>query len=155
MHKNKSVEVIADRANNDSLIVACAESLTAGAIASELAKGENASEWFAGGVASYMSETKFKVLGVTPGPVITESCAREMVEGVCRLMAADVAVAVTGVGGPDEEEGEPSGTVYIATHVEGRTEVTRHRFEGDPPDVLEQTTQAALERLAARYETET
>lgn len=144
------VERIATRASERSLTVACAESLTAGAIASALARGSDAASWFAGGVVSYMSEVKFGVLGVTEGPVISASCAEEMVAGVGELLGAGAAVAVTGVGGPDEEEGQPSGTVYIATRVDGRTEVSRHQFAGDPPEVLDQTVDAAISRLAAR-----
>lgn len=146
----ESVDVIAERAKADALVVACAESLTAGAIASELARGDDASSWFGGGVVAYMSEVKYGVLGVAEGPVVTAACAEQMVDGVCRLTSADAAVAVTGVGGPDPEEGEPSGTVYIATRFQGRTEVTHHRFEGDPPEVLRRTTDTALGRLAAR-----
>lgn len=145
-----AVEQIARHAAERSLTVACAESLTAGGIAQALARGTNAASWFGGGVVSYMSEVKFEVLGVTEGPVITASCAEEMVAGVTRLLHADAAVAVTGVGGPDPEEGEPSGTVFVATRVAGRTEVTRHQFEGDPPAVLDQTVATAVTRLLDR-----
>lgn len=148
------VEEIAEHADAYELSIACAESLTAGAIASALARGTDAASWFAGGVVSYMSEVKFEVLGVTEGPVITARCAEEMVRGVRALLGTDAAVAVTGVGGPDEEEGEPSGTVFIASLVAdgaGRggeqVEVTRHLFEGDPPAVLDQTVAAALRQL--------
>ena len=144
-----AVERIAALAAARSLTVACAESLTAGAIASALARGENAASWFAGSVVSYMSEVKFEVLGVTEGPVITASCAEEMVHGVSTLLGADAAVAVTGVGGPDEEEGQPAGTVFIATRLDDRTEVARHQFEGDPPEVLDKTVAAAITQLHA------
>lgn len=147
-----AVERIADLAAAHSLVVACAESLTAGAIASALAHGEGASSWFGGGVVSYMSEVKFKVLDVTEGPVVTASCAEEMVRGVAALLGADAAVATTGVGGPGEEEGEPAGTVFIATFLDDRVEVTRHQFEGDPPAVLEQTVGVAIGRLSGRLE---
>ena len=50
-------------------------------------------------------------LGVDPGPVVTALAARQMAGGVARLLGADVAISVTGVGGPDEEEGQPPGTV--------------------------------------------
>lgn len=142
-----TVEQIAALAAERSLTLACAESLTAGAIASALARGEDAASWFAGGVVSYMSEVKFDVLGVTEGPVVTASCAEEMVRGVATLLGADAAVAVTGVGGPGEEEGHPAGTVFIATLVGGRADVTRHRFDGDPPAVLDATTAAAITQL--------
>ncbi|TQK70277.1 MULTISPECIES: CinA family protein [unclassified Nocardioides] len=148
-HAAPAVERIAALASERSLTLACAESLTAGAIASALARGEDAASWFAGGVVSYMSEVKFEVLGVTEGPVVTASCAQEMVRGVAALLGADAAVAVTGVGGPDEEEGQPAGTVFVATCVHGRTEVTHHRFEGDPLDVLDQTVAVAIDQLQA------
>jgi nicotinamide-nucleotide amidase len=144
-----AVEQIAQLAAERSLTVACAESLTAGAIASVLARGEDAASWFAGSVVSYMSEVKFEVLGVTEGPVVTASCAEEMVCGVSTLLGADAAVAVTGVGGPGEEEGEPAGTVFVATRVGSRSAVTRHQFDGDPPTVLEQTVATAIGRLLA------
>lgn len=147
-----TVERIAALASAHPLVVACAESLTAGAIASALARGEGASSWFGGGVVSYMSEVKFQVLGVAEGPVITASCAEQMVRGVATLLDADAAVAVTGVGGPGEEEGEPPGTVFVATLVGGRVEVTRHQFEGDPPTVLDQTVAVAIGRLLGRLE---
>lgn len=147
-----AVERIAELASAHGLVVACAESLTAGAIASELARGQGASSWFAGAVVSYMSEVKFEVLGVSEGPVVTASCAEEMVGGVRTLLGADAAVAVTGVGGPGEEEGEPPGTVFVATCLDGRVEVTRHRFEGDPPVVLDQTVAVAIGRLLGRME---
>lgn len=147
-----TVQRIATLASARGLVVACAESLTAGAIASALARGEAASSWFGGGVVSYMSEVKFSVLDVTEGPVVTASCAEEMVRGVAALLGADAAVATTGVGGPDEEEGEPAGTVFIATCLGDRVEVTRHQFEGDPPAVLEQTAGVAIGRLCGRLE---
>ena len=62
-------------------------------------------------------------------------------------LRADVSVATTGVGGPDPEEGEPPGTVYIATSVDGQAERTRHEFDGDPAEVIEQTIEAALTQL--------
>lgn len=144
---SEAVEQVAAIAAEQGLTVACAESLTAGAIASALARGEGASSWFAGGVVSYMSEVKFQVLGVTEGPVITASCAEEMARGASRLLGADLAVAVTGVGGPGEEEGEPAGTVFVATCRGDDVEVSRHRLDGDPPTVLDRTVEAAVAQL--------
>lgn len=143
-----SVDLIAHRAAKASITVACAESLTSGAIASALGRGEDASTWFRGGVVAYAPAVKFEVLGVAKGPVVTSSCALQMCRGARRVLAADAAVAVTGVGGPGEEEGRPPGTVYIATSLCGRSEVTWHRFEGEPSRVVEQTVHAALDQLA-------
>jgi nicotinamide-nucleotide amidase len=144
---DEQVARIADLLENGSLTVACAESLTAGGVASALARGENAASWFRGGVVAYASEVKFEVLGVEEGPVVTAACARQMADGVAERLRAKVSVSTTGVGGPDPEEGEPAGTVYIATTVEGQTEVARHEFDGDPASVIEQTIDAALAQL--------
>lgn len=146
----EAVDLIAKHANAQALKVACAESLTSGAIAAALGRGEDASSWFAGGVVAYSSAVKYRVLGVDPGPVVCASCAQQMAEGVGRLLIADLSVAVTGVGGPGEEEGQPAGTVYIATCVDGQPDVTHHRFGGDPAAVVEQTVRTALDQLAAR-----
>ena len=132
--------------------MASAESLTSGYLSAALGRGQDAASWFAGGVVAYASEVKFTVLGVREGPVITADCARQMALGVTALMRSDVSVAVTGVGGPDEEEGHPPGTVYVATNVGGHTHVTRHHFSGEPGDVVDATVEAALGQLASGLE---
>ena len=63
---------------------------------------------FRGAVVSYASEVKFDLLGVSPGPVVSEAAAAEMAAGVRRLLGADVGLALTGVAGPAEQDGVPS-----------------------------------------------
>src|SRR5215208_80173 len=79
-----------------------------------LAAGPEASEWFRGSLVAYQETVKFDVLGVRRGPLVDPDCAEGMARGVGRLLGADVAVAATGVGGPDPSEGKPAGTVYVA-----------------------------------------
>lgn len=105
---------IARQAGQSRVSIACAESLTGGQIATILAAAPDSAAWFRGSLVAYSAQVKFEVLGVPPGPVVTEQCAATMAVGVRRLLGADVAVAVTGVGGPDDEEGKPAGTVWIA-----------------------------------------
>ncbi|MGR0218429.1 CinA family protein [Agromyces sp. ZXT2-6] len=131
-------------ARDRSMSVAAAESLTSGAIGSALGRGEQASEWFAGAVVAYSEGVKREVLGVTAESVLTPQCARELATGVADLLGADVAVAVTGVGGPDPEEGLPPGTVYAAVSVGDEVTDAAWRFDGDPSAVVEQTALAAL-----------
>lgn len=135
---------IARTAAQRSIRVAAAESLTSGAIASALGAAPDASEWFAGGVVAYSERVKRRVLGVTAESVLTPECARELAEGVVRVLEADAAVAVTGVGGPDPQEGLEPGTVYAAVIVDGRLHTDEWRFEGEPAEVVQRTTQAAL-----------
>lgn len=142
-----AVERIAELAQRQRITIATAESLTSGSLSAELGKGENASEWFTGGIVAYLSRVKFDLLGVDEGAVITARCAEQMAEGVRKLLRADAAVAVTGAGGPDPEEGEPPGTVFVATSVQGRLHAERHHFEGDPDAVVAQTVDSALHQL--------
>ena len=135
---------IARRALRRDVQVAAAESLTSGAIASALGRGSDASEWFAGGVVAYSEHVKRDVLGVTAASVLTPQCARELATGARRVLGAGIAVAVTGVGGPSPEEGLPPGTVFAAVAVGEEVHDVEWHFDGDPPDVVEQTVAAAL-----------
>jgi nicotinamide-nucleotide amidase len=129
------------------ITVAVAESLTGGALSAALAKAGDAGEWFAGGVVAYRNATKYRVLGVPPGPVITADAARAMAVGVLELTGADLAVAVTGVGGPGPEEGRDAGTVFVCAASRSASRDAAHAFEGGPDEVVAQTVEHALRLL--------
>lgn len=140
-------EEVADRAQAAGLTVAAAESLTSGALSNALGAGHEASEWFRGGIVAYAEGVKRDVLGVTAESVASAQCARELVTGTARLLGADAAVAVTGVGGPEPADGEPAGSVYAAVAVRGETRDAHFQFAGDPSEVVHQTVGAALRLL--------
>jgi nicotinamide-nucleotide amidase len=145
---DRYAETIASLAVRSGFRVGVAESLTCGKLAAQLGAAPDASEWFRGGVVAYASEVKFDVLGVAPGPVVTAACARQMAAGAAKLLGADATVAVTGVGGPEPEEGEPAGTVYVATWTRGvESGCERLDLDGDPPQILAATTERALALL--------
>lgn len=127
--------------------VAAAESVTAGNIATALASAPDASEWFSGSVVAYRTATKRAVLRVGAAAIISHECAREMAEGALALTSADIVVSVTGVGGPDPEEGRPAGTVVICAGTSGRLRTFDHDFEGPPEQVVELATLQALRHL--------
>lgn len=141
---------IAAAAESAGLTIAVAESLTGGKLACHLAAAPSSSIWFRGGVVAYSSEVKYEVLGVPRGPVISESCALAMADGVAKLLGADVAVAVTGVGGPDPQDGQPPGTVCFGV-TGGSSE--RQRFDGGAEVVLDRTVMHGLELLRRALET--
>lgn len=91
-----------------------AESVTGGLVAGRVTAVPGASDVFRGAVVSYASEVKFDVLGVPRGPVVSEAAALSMATGARRVLGADVAVALTGVAGPAEQEGQPVGTLCVA-----------------------------------------
>lgn len=145
-------EQIGALATRHSRTIATAESLTGGKLACHFAAAPDSSDWFRGSVVAYSSEVKYDVLAVPVGPVISEACAAAMATGVAKLLQADWAVAVTGVGGPDDQEGQPPGTVWFGVSVDGAVHVELQHFSGDPEEILEQTTLHALTLLLTRVE---
>ena len=130
--------------------LATAESLTGGGIGQAVTSVSGASAVFAGGIISYTNEVKHKVLGV---PVeILDTCgavsapvAKAMAEGARRVIGADVAVAVTGLAGPDGDEfGNPVGTGFIGYADEKTAFAREYHFTGDRAEGREQTIEAAL-----------
>ena len=140
-------ELVAKLARDGSRRIAVAESLTAGRVSSMLGRGEQASQWYRGAVVAYDEDVKFRVLGVTPGPVVTDLCAREMAEGVRRLLRADVALGITGVGGPGPDEDCPAGTVHLAVATAGATRSLHACLPGDPSEVVAEATRLCLGEL--------
>ncbi|MDT0182807.1 CinA family protein [Microbacterium sp. ARD31] len=140
-------ELVAKLAKEGGHRVAVAESLTAGRVSSMLGRGEQASQWYRGAVVAYDEDVKFRVLGVTPGPVVTDLCAREMAEGVRRLLRADVALGITGVGGPGPDEDCPAGTVHLAVATAAATRSLHACLPGDPSEVVAEATRLCLGEL--------
>lgn len=138
---------VASAVQAKGVTVAAAESVTAGGVATALATGDSASDWFSGSVVAYRTDLKQRLLGVSSDRVITRECAIEMATGACRVTGADIAVGVTGVGGPDPEEGEPAGTVYIAVAYGEKVTVHDHAFDGDAAQIVHAATRAALQHL--------
>ena len=130
--------------------LATAESLTGGGIGQTLTSVSGASAVFAGGIISYTNEVKHSVLGVPVETLntfgaVSAPVARAMAEGARGVIGADVAVAVTGLAGPDGDEfGNPVGTVFIG-YADGHTAFAReYHFDGDRAAVREQTIEAAM-----------
>jgi nicotinamide-nucleotide amidase len=141
---------VADQAQRRGLTVAVAESLTGGLVSSALAAAPDASEWLVGGLVAYSVKAKQELLGVSPGPVVTERAVREMAEGAARLFGADATVATTGVGGPGPEEDKPAGTVWIGAFHRGEVETRLLHLEGDPEEVCRRSVEEALSLLLGR-----
>jgi nicotinamide-nucleotide amidase len=136
---------------------ATAESCTAGWVAKALTDVPGSSQWFECGYVTYSNAAKARDLGV-PGPVLAEhgavssETARAMAVGALRVSGADVAVAITGIAGPDGGvSGKPVGTVWFA--VARRTgDTTLHRadmklFDGNRELVRRQSVEYALQLL--------
>ena len=108
-----------------------AESVTGGLVGGRITSIAGASRVFKGGVISYASEVKFDVLGVEAGPVVSERAAMQMASGAQRVLGASVGLALTGVAGPDEQDGEPVGTLCVGgAFPNGQAFSTRSQLPG-------------------------
>ncbi|MFF0813627.1 CinA family protein [Rhodococcus sp. NPDC003318] len=145
-------ERLSDLATAGAVTVACAESLTSGAVASRLGAAPDSGDWFRGGIVAYSRTVKHSLLRVPEGPVVCEAAARAMAETAAELLNADIAVAVTGVGGPGEQDGRPPGTVWFGVAGRGNSHTEQRRFDGRPEEILEHTVLRALELLITRAE---
>jgi len=127
------------------LSLGVAESLTGGLVASRLVDVPGASRWFRGGIVAYASEIKRSVLGLPPGPVVSATAAGAMAEGARRVLGASVGVGITGVAGPDGQEGVAPGTVFVGLALSG-VEVATHslRLQGDRPRIRQYSAISAL-----------
>ncbi len=116
------------------LTLATAESCTGGNIARLLTAQAGASAYFKGGIVAYSNEVKESVLGVKHSTLaahgaVSEATVREMAEGVRQRLGTDLAIATTGIAGPDGGTKEkPVGTVWIAVANANGTEAKLLQF---------------------------
>jgi len=129
--------------------VGCAESLTGGELAACLSATPGASATFLGGVVSYATEVKRKVLGVTAERVVSPDCAIQLATGVQILLGADWALSTTGVAGPDAQEGQAVGTVYVGLAGPLGVQSAAFFLNGDRGAIRSATCAAALGLLLA------
>ncbi|HXY95493.1 MAG TPA: nicotinamide-nucleotide amidohydrolase family protein [Steroidobacteraceae bacterium] len=137
--------------------LATAESCTAGWIAKALTDVPGSSQWFECGYVTYSDAAKMRDLGVAAGTLarfgaVSEETAREMAAGALRVPEVSVALAVTGIAGPDGgTPGKPVGTVWLcaaARHQRGTETVAElEHFPGDRAAVRRASVQRALELL--------
>ena len=137
------------------LTLATAESLTGGALCARLVDVPGASAVLRGGVCTYSTDTKAKILGVPTslldahGPVHAE-VAQYMAQGVRSLLGADLALATTGVAGPGPADGHDAGTVFIALAWPGGAVTQELHLEGDRQAIRNQAVNAALALLSGQ-----
>lgn len=133
--------------------IAVGESLTGGLVGSRLSNPPGASKVFRGSIASYATEVKHSVLGVTADRAVSEQSAKEMADGARRLLRADVGISVTGVAGPTEQDGQPIGTVWFGLALPGvPLEAVTARLPGDRDRIRQFSTISLLNLLRMRLD---
>ena len=133
--------------------VALAESFTGGRIAAALTSVPGASKSFRGGVVAYDDAVKIAQLGVAAGTIasvgaVSEEVALEMAHGVRVRLNADVALATTGIAGPDGGTPEkPVGLTWIALDAPAGSRAWRFDMSGDRETIAARATTVALSIL--------
>lgn len=162
---SQAAHAVIERARALGIRIAVAESLTGGLLADALVSVPGASRAFSGGIVSYDTALKRSLLGVDAkllrerGPVDGE-VAKQMALGARRACAVDgvlatVAVATTGVAGPDPDPqtGQSAGTVWVGVSSPVGERAVQVRCEGDRSEVRAGAVAAAVAELAREIET--
>ena len=140
--------VVLNLLREQGLTLGLAESVTGGLVSGRLTSIPGASDVLRGSVVSYSSEVKFDLLDVPRGPVVSEAAAVAMAEGARRVLGADVALSLTGVAGPAEQDGQPVGTLCIAVAINGRSTVsTTLRMPGQRDQMRQMSVISSLDFL--------
>jgi nicotinamide-nucleotide amidase len=146
------------------LVLATAESCTAGGVGFAVTQVPGASDWYDRGFIVYSNEAKQQVLGVSPVYLrdfgaVSEPVARAMAFGALTHSHAQIAVAVTGIAGPGGGTlDKPVGTVCFAWAIKRDAaaapwvKTATRRFDGDRASVRTQAIVAALEGLISLLE---
>ncbi len=145
--------VIGQLLNKNNLTLATAESCTGGYLAHMITSVPGSSRYFKGSVIAYSNEVKIVQLGVSTEDLkqqgaVSEEVAKAMVKGVRKELNADIAIATTGIAGPDGGTIEkPVGTVWIAYSDKHKTVAKKFNFSRDRTFIVHWSALAALNMI--------
>ena len=149
-HHSSVAEALGDHLRERGLSIAAAESLTGGLIGSKLTTVGGSGDFFKGSLVTYATESKAEVAGVPEsilaGPgAVSEEAAAALAQAAVEKFHADLGVSATGVAGPTEQEGKPVGSMFVAAHFRGTTEVRFVQGYGDRDNIRSIAANAALD----------
>jgi nicotinamide-nucleotide amidase len=137
--------------------VAVAESLTGGLLSAALTDTAGASATFRGGLVVYATDLKATLAGVSPGLLaergaVDADVALELAHGARVRLGATLGLGVTGVAGPDPQDGKPVGTVFAAVAGPHHHATAASLFAGSRAEIRAAAVQACLDLLVAECE---
>jgi nicotinamide-nucleotide amidase len=150
--------VVLERARATGARLATAESCTGGLVAGRLTAIPGASATYVGGVVAYDNDVKVRQLGVPPDVLAQQGAVSEpvvlaMADGVRERLGADLAVAISGVAGPDGgTPDKPVGTVWLGASWADARRAIRLGLPGDRDEIRARAAQAALDLLRRMLE---
>ena len=130
----------------------CIESFTCGLFASTMTQIPGASKFFKGGVVTYATEEKIRIVGVNENTVkqfgvVSQECCAEMCGHGKFLLDVDYCIAFTGNAGPDAMEGKPVGEIYIGVCAYDLARVQRFQLTGTRDEIRHQAINIGITML--------
>jgi len=152
---DKLAAKVGETLKSHGLMLATAESCTGGGVAQAITGVAGSSGWFERGFVTYSNQSKQQMLGVRDSTLkqhgaVSEMTVREMVAGALQHSSAQVALAVSGIAGPDGGTADkPVGTVWFAWGLQnGETRAQRYQLDGNRAEVRAQAVNIALQGIA-------
>ena len=132
----------------------CIESFTGGLFAREMTKVPGASKFFKGGIVTYATEIKTRLVGVNENTVkqfgvVSQEVAGEMCGHGKFLLNVDYCISFTGNAGPDAMEGKPVGEIYIGVCAYDLARVQRFQLSGSRDEIQHQAVNIGITMLKA------
>ena len=132
------------------LTLGSVESFTGGLFAKEITAVSGASRFYKGGLVTYATEEKARLLGISQEDidrygVVSKEIALQMAEKGQKVLGVDVCVSFTGNAGPDAMEGKPVGEVYIGLAYQDEVKVYPFLLKGDRNFIQEEGVKNALD----------
>ncbi len=150
---------LGQRLTEKGLKVTCAESCTGGGIGYALTSTAGSSAWFEQGFITYSNQAKMAMLDVSPVTLaqhgaVSQEVVKQMAQGAARHAAAEIAVAVSGIAGPDGgSQQKPVGLVWFGFYQAGQVTAMEKKLSGDRHQVREQAIEFALQHINSLLDT--
>ncbi|ASP38773.1 damage-inducible protein CinA [Bacterioplanes sanyensis] len=151
--RTDSILALAEMLQSRDLRLVTAESCTGGGVATALTDVPGSSAWFECGFVTYSNAAKIRYLDVPVATLeqfgaVSEDTVRAMVRGAVNNSLGDIAVAISGIAGPDGGSlDKPVGTVWFAWGTDEAQITECCRFDGSRSDVREQAVTQAIQGL--------
>ncbi len=146
--------LLGDAFKKNNYMLATAESCTGGGLSYWITSISGSSNWFERGFVTYSDDAKIEQLGVSTTTLksfgaVSEETAREMAEGALLHSLANVAVAITGIAGPEGGTvDKPVGTVWVAYALgQSPTKTQMDIYTGSRNEIREKVIEKALRTL--------
>ncbi len=137
----------------NNITICIAESLTGGYLSNAITNYAGISKIFLGSIVAYSKQAKIELLAVSNATIeeygmVSKQCAVEMATNVAKIFKTEIAIATTGVAGPDLMEGKAVGTVYIAIQYKKQVSTKKLNLRGNRENIKNQVLQEVYKLIS-------